>query len=124
MTTTELQTKLDSFRRDNQFHQYKSVGECHLGLSNGLKYFHENYDLSWLLDIIFDFLHDTKWHPVNYKMWTIEKQSSGLLDLKGIRLMDELVYEQYDIEQPFPFDKYTLFYSWYKAYLPMEVYYE
>ena len=124
MTTTELKAQLDSFRHDTQLHQYKSVGKCHLYLSNGCQYFHEYNDISWLLDIIFDFLHDTKWHPANSTVWTVEKQPCGLLDVKGKTLLGKLLYEQFDIDEPFPLDEFTLFNSWYEAYLPMEVFNE
>ena len=124
MTTLELKTKLDSFRHSTQLHQYKSVGDCHLYLSNGCKFFHELYDISWLLDIIFDFLHDTSWHPLDSTIWTVEKQHYGLLDIRGKTMLGKLLYEQYDIEQSFPLDEFTLFNGLYKAYLPMEVYYE
>jgi hypothetical protein len=121
MTTTELKSKLDSFKRFYQIHQYKSVGEYHLYLSDGLKYLHEYYDIGWLLDIIFDFLQQSKWHPANYTMWTLERQPCGLVDLKGKTLYGKLLYEQYDISEPFPFDEFTLYNDWHQACLPSEV---
>ena len=124
MTTTELKTRLDSFRHDTHLHQYKSVTKYQLYLSNGCQYFHEYQDISWLLDIIFDFLHDAEWHPANSTVWTVEKQPCGLLDVRGETLLGKLLYEQYDIDEPFPLDEFTLFNSWYEAYLPMEVFYE
>ncbi len=124
MTTTELKTKLDSFKRFYEIHKYRSVGEYHLYLSDGCQYLHEYHDISWLLDIIFDFLHDTQWHPANHIHWTLEKQPCGLLDLWGKTILGKLLYEQYHIDQPFPFDEFTLFNSWYKDYLPSEVLHE
>ena len=121
MTTTELATALDSFKPFYTIHQYRSIGESHLYLSDGCQYLLIYSNVSWLFDIIFDFLQQSKWHPLNYTTWTLERQSCGLLDLRGEALFGILLYEQYDIDQPFPLDEFTLFNSWWKVFLPSEV---
>ena len=107
MTTTELKTKLDSFKRFYSIHQYKSIGEYHLYLSDGCQFLHENYEVSWLFNIVFDFLHQNKWFPGNYTKWTLVKQPYGLFDLKVESLLNQLYYQQFDIDEQFPFDEFV-----------------
>ena len=121
MTTLELATALDSFKPFYSIHQYRSIGESHLYLSDGCHYLLIYSNISWLFDIIFDFHHQNQWHPADHIMWRLQKQPCGLFDLRAEDFFKKPYYEQYDINEKFPLDEFMIFNSWWKVYLPSEV---
>ena len=121
MTTIELATNLDSFKPFYSIHQYRSIGNSHLYLSDGCQYLLIYCTAGWLFDIIFDFLYQNQWHPANHIHWYLTRQGNGLFKLRAESFFKELYYEQCDIDEQFPFDEFMLFNSWHKTYLPSEV---
>lgn len=120
MTTIELETKLNSFGKFLNFHDYRSIGDCQLEISPGCKYLLDNTDIQWLYDIISNFLHDTKHDPSVFLIWDLKKEHYGLFTLIASTLSGQLLYEQYEIDEQFPLDKLTLYYCWFMMILPTE----
>lgn len=124
MTTTELTTKIESFRRPYDIHLFGYTGNTQLYLSDGCQFVLEYSKADWLFDIMLNHYQQAQTHPGTHYYWYLKRQYNGLFRVWAQDFFKDLYYEQEDIDEQFPLDEFSVFHSWQISHVPMEVFYD
>jgi hypothetical protein len=122
MTTTELKTRIDSFRGGSDIHLFGYIGNTQLYLTDGCQFVLEYCKADWLFDIILNHWQQAQPHYATFYYWYLKRQPNGLFRLWAQSFFKELYFEQDDIDEQFPLDEFCVFNSWQVVRVPMEVY--